>query len=504
MANNNQPNVQAQGLDALTENVINVIKVSNIIGQTLGPKGADVLVVNNIGDSITSNDGATILTNLNITNPIIQSLVESANILADRVGDGTTSMTVIAGKLCQYGLELKQEEGVDTVTITKGYKIALQKTDELLERYSKEIDTNDKVALKNFVKTTLTGKNSEGLESIYNICVDAVIKTDGDLNQIRKLKPKTGSVSNTELVEGLVLDVNSPLNKMPEDIKKAKVILLDDALELVNPALDMKIDISGVNQYNNLIEMEKDTVIAKAKKIKELGANVVICQRNIHDYALDYFARNNILAVRNVPKEDLEILSKGKGTIVKNIDTARKDDILIVERAYIKEYADERYIVIEGNTKAVTIVIGGSNKLNQDEYERGINDALGVIKTIRKYKQYVLGGGVIEVKLAYDLREYAKTIENGNYQAIIEKYASALEYIPKLLAQSAGMQKLTALGKMRYNKDKDYGINVEDAEVTNLTDVLEPLELKRSIYTTATEYANNVLRIKYILQGRTE
>jgi len=506
MQGNDKPNVKSSGLDALSENVINVLGVANILGQTLGPKGIDVLTINNVGSSVVSNDGATILSNLAVNNPIIQSLVESAEILAERVGDGTTSFVVIAGQLCYGGLILNQDEDVDTVTTTKGYQLALTKSLELLNKYSMEIDVKDKNNLKGFVKTTLTGKNSEGLDTIYDICVDAVVQTDGELNKIRKLKIKTGSISQSELVKGIVLDVDKTHEEMPELSINPKVLVLDDALELVNPALDMKIDITGLGQYKELVSMEKGEVIARAEKIRDLGVNVVISQRNIHDYAIDYFFRNGILAIRNVPKADAELVAKSlNASVVKNLDTAKDSDLGIAESVELKKYTNEKYVVIkEPSSKVVTIVIGGSNKLNQDEYERGIDDALGIIKTILNHKRYVYGAGVIEVKLAYDLREYAKTVENGKLQASIEKYANALEYIPKLLANSSGQSKLSALGKMRINRDKNYGIDVENGEVKPITDVLEPTELKRQIYTIATEFAINVLRIRFILQGRLE
>lgn len=502
MAGQEKPNVQSQGMDALSQNVMQVLSISQILGKTLGPQGIDILVINSTGDSITSNDGATILSNLAINSPVANALMEGANILSSRVGDGTTTMTVIAGQLCYGGLYLNKEEGLDTVTTTKGYTLALAKVNELLDKYSLKVDIKDKALLKKFVNTTLTGKNTEGLDTIYDICIDAVTQTEGNLDLIKKYKLR-GTLGNTRLINGVVLDLDVLDDKMDQTVESPKIIVLDDALELVNPALDMKIDITDQAQYMNLLQMEKKTVIDRATKIKELGANVVICQRNINDYAIDYFTRNGILAVRNVKKSDADLICKlTNAQVIKNLDTAKYEDLGIAENVTVEKLADERYVIINNHNKVSTILIAGANRLVKDEYERGIDDALGVIKTILKYKTYVYGAGNIEVRLAEGLREYAKTIENGKLQSAIEEYAKALEHIPKLLADSSGQNRLIALGKMRLNDT--YGVDVENAEIREMLEVLEPTEVKRQAYTIATEYSNNILRIGFILQGRTQ
>ncbi len=500
---NEKPNIQAKNEDALTQNVMAVVGVSNILGQTLGPQGKDVMVINQVGASITSNDGATILTNLAVNHPIVEALITSANILAERVGDATTTMTVIAGNLCENGLYLTLKEDVDVVTITKGYNLALNKTLELLDKYSLDVDVKDKSLLKQFVNTTLTGKNTEGLETIYNICIDAVTTTDGNLELIKKYKLK-GTLENCKLVKGIVLDLSVDNTQMEKQILSPKILILDEAIELKNPALDMKIDITNKEEYIKLVTMEKDLTIKMAEKVKNLGANVIICRQNITDFALDYFLRNNIIAIRNVEKEDSEFVSKATGAMIaKNLDTAKPEDLGIADSINIERLTDENYVVInKEDSKVTTILIGGTNRLALDEYERGIDDALGVIKTILKHKKYVYGAGSIEVKIAYDLKEYAKTIENGKLQASIEQYANALEEIPKILAKSSGQNKLTALGKLRVNREKHYGIDVEHSDVKPMLEVIEPTEVKRQAYTIATEFTNNVLRVGYILSGR--
>jgi len=499
---NEKPNVQAQGIDALTQNVSSVAGISYILGKTLGPQGIDVMVVNQVGESITSNDGATILSNLAIANPVADSLMESANVLAQRVGDGTTTMTVMAGELCNWGLFLNKNEGLDTVTTAKGYGMALDEINKLLDKHSLEVDIKNKTMLKKFVNTTLTGKNTEGLDNIYDICIEAVTLTNGELDLIKKHKLR-GTLGQTRLVNGIVLDLDILHEDMAKDVKNPKILLLDDTLELVNPALDMKIDISDQNQYLGLINMEKSTVIDRAKKIKELGVDVVICQRNINDFAIDYFVRHGILAVRNVNKSDLDLLAKlTNGSIIKNLDTAKVEDLGVSESVTIEKLADERYVIVNNHNKITTILIAGANRLAKDEYERGIDDALGVIRTILKYKKYVYGAGNIEVRLAEGLREYAKTIENGKLQAAIEKYSEALLHIPKLLADSSGQNRLIALGKLR--ADDTFGIDVENAAVRSMPEVLEPTEVKRQAYTIATEFACNILRIGFILHGRSD
>jgi chaperonin GroEL (HSP60 family) len=485
------------------QNVTAILQVRNIIGSTLGPQGKDVLIFNNVGESVVSNDGATILKNLNVNNVIIKNLIDSATTQEKTVGDGTSTLTILSGELSKKGLLLREDEFLDPVITAKGYQLALEKSKELLTKFSVKVDLSNQEELKKFVKTTLTGKNTEGFDNIYNICIEAIKTTNGDTTKINLMKIANGNVDNSRLVKGIVLDLSAQAPK-PE-YKAPKVLLLDQEIGNVNPAVNMQYNVTSADMLDKVRAIDEDRAKEFYDKIKELGVEVVICQRDINDFAFDLFSQNGILAVRNADKDNMELLSKAlNARIVKNIKLAKNSDLGVADFVKVERLTDDDdFVVIESSaSNVVSVLVCGTNKSTIEEYERGIEDALGVLKTIFKHNSYVYGAGNIEVKLAQGLRDYAKTIENGKYQLAIEKYAESLEVIPKLLADSCGLDRLIALGKLRLNPE--LGIDVENSELRNMPNVIEPTNVKLQALVGATELACNVLRIGYNLQGRVE
>jgi len=493
------------GAAAVKENIEVIKATATMVGSTLGPQGGDVLVINNIGDSIITNDGATILKNANISHPLVKNLVGSAITQEKKVGDGTSTLAALSGELLSNGQDLIEKDNMRGVIIAKGYQLALNKAKELLEQNSIEVDLNDNIQLKAFVNTCLTGKNTEGFNNIYDICIEAIKLTNGDTNKIIPLKISSGDINESKLYKGIVLDVNVSHPNMPREFKAPKVLLLDQEIGNVNPAVDLKYEVTNIEMLNKVRSIDEDRAREYFDKIKKLDINVVICSRDINDYASDLFAQNNILAVRNVDNENLRMLSKSLNCrIVKNIKDAKNSDLGVSDTVKLEKLTDnEEFVKIEcNNSNIVTILICGSNASVIEEYARGIDDALGVLKTIFKHNKFVYGAGVIEMQVSQQLREYAQTITNGKLRVAVEKYADSLEVVPKLLAISSGLDPLDALGRMKLNKN--YGVNVEDSDITPMNHVIEPVNVKIQALIGATEVACSTLRIGYNIQGKVE
>ena len=494
----------SEQIDTMYKNVVNIVDIGRKLGSTLGPYGKDAVIINNIGKSLITNDGATILKNLDSkSDPIIEMLQNVSYTQEQNVGDGTTSTAFLGAELAVRAYVLKQDWGIDPIITAKGYNIALNIAKETINKYAQDIADN-RLLIKNLVSTTLTGKNTEGVDKLYDLCIDAVLKADGELKNIVIQPLALGDIQDSKLVDGLVIDARIHEDNMPRDISTPRVLVLDESIEQRVPDADIKFNFTNPTQMNDFFKAEQDIVKTKVEKILALGANVVFCQRGIDDYALDLLSRNNILAIRRIDPDmikRLSVLTSSK--IIKKLDTALSTDIGSATRVYVNEILNEDYIFVESESQKVsTIIVGGASRITLEESKRSIDDALGTIRTILKNPKYVYGAGAIEVRVAQELRRHAEQYEDGRIQKAIEMYAEALEGIPRFLSSSCGLHPLIVLGTLRKNVDNDFGIDVRIAKAGKIDDVIEPAQTKISAYTGATEIATQVCRIGFTLQGR--
>jgi len=501
MVGNETANIRHQ--NALEHNAKLLQDIQDNLIITLGPQGLDIGLYSNIGDSVSTNDGLTALTNMNIEDPIYEELLHRAKTQEEICGDGTTSLSVIGAELVKLGFYGNRFNTIHPTVYIKGYKLALAKAKQLLDEYSIEIDTTDKANIKKFVKTTLSGKNLEGYDHIYDLCIDAVQLTEGNLDNINILPVMNGDIAQSRLINGIVLDLSVADKNMPKSLTRAKVLVLDQEIGQVNPAIDIRGNFTSVDDLMKFQETDELKAKEMTHPIIDAGVNVVFCQRDVNDYAIDILKRRNILCLKQVPKQYIDLISESTtSNVVKNIKTLSADDLGVADIS-IEQLTTENYVMIETNTnKVVTIIVGGSGKYTLDEYKRGIEDALGTIKTVMIDNRFVTGAGNIEIRLSEALSEYSREFD-GLTSYVIEDYARALELIPRVLAVNCGIHPLIAVGEIRLNRTKNFGVNVAKGKIEDMSEVLEPTRTKKYILQGATEFAcDNVLRMGRILNGR--
>ncbi|MEI8364480.1 MAG: thermosome subunit beta [archaeon] len=499
-----------KGRDAQRMNIMVAKAVANSIKSTLGPRGMDKMLVDELGDTTISNDGATILKEMSIEHPIGRMLVELAKTQDNEVGDGTTSAVIIAGELVSKAENLL-DENIHPSIIVKGYKLATEKAVKFFTEVSEPISIKDKPLLLDIAKTSMTGKASEYSNTLSEIVVDGVLKIykkeDLDKEAIKIEKRVGGLLSDTTLIDGIVLDKEIVHPEMPKDLKSIKIALINSALEIKEPETDAKIEIETPEQLQSFIDQEEATLKKMVTDISSTGANVVICQKGIDDLASHYLAKKGIIAIRRVKQSDIERIAKSTGAkIVNRIKDIAKQDLGTANHIFEKKIAGEPMIFIEGtkNHGVSTILLRGTSDQVLAETERTLTDAIGaVISTLRDCK-YVAAGGSSEVEVALKLREFAKTI-GGREQLAIESYADVLEVIPKILAESAGMDAIDTIVSLR-NKHhekggKFIGVDVINSRIFDMKklNVIEPLSVKTQAITSACEVVEMILRIDDII-----
>ena len=510
---------RTKGREAQRINIIVAKAVANAIKSTLGPKGMDKMLVDELGDITISNDGATILKEMSIEHPAGKMMVEVAKTQETEVGDGTTTAVIIAGGLLQKA-EAMLDDNIHPSIIINGYRMAAHKAKEILNELGEEIKFEEKEALLKIALTSMTGKAAEASKELANLVVEAITtvaeKQDGkiviDKDNI-KLEKKTGSsLEESKLVKGIVIDKEIVHSQMPKRIENAKIALIDAALEVRETETDAKINITSPEQLQAFLDQEEKMLKDMVQKIKESGANVVFCQKGIDDVAQYFLAKEGIAAVRRVKKSDMEKLAKATGAnIVTRIDSISKDDLGEATLVEERKVADEDMVFVEGckNPKAVTILIRGGTEHIIDEAERSVEDALGSVITAIKDGKAVVGGGAIEIELAMKLRDYAKTV-GGREQLAIDAFADVIEIVPRTLAESAGMDPLETLVNLRSkHTEKDgkyYGIDVMNGKIENMKklNVIEPLSVKTQAITSGTEVAQMILRIDDIVAAQSK
>jgi len=502
------------GKDAQKANITAAVSVSEMVRSTLGPRGMDKMLVDSTGDITITNDGVTILNEMEIQHPAAKMIREVAKTQEQEVGDGTTTAVILAGQLLKKAGDLL-DQGIHRTTIVKGYRLAASKTIELLNDISQKISLDDIQELKKIALTAMTGKGIESSkEKLAEIAVNAInyiackengtVKINPDDIQIEK--KQGGSVSDTELIEGIVVDKEIVHSAMPKLVKNAKIALLNAALEVKSTETDAKISITDPEKMQAFADQESKMLKNLAEKVKDSGANVVFCQKGIDDLVQYYLAKYGILAVRRVKESDMEKLSKATGgRIVSNIKEISSEDLGEAGIVEEKKIGEDKMVFVREckEPKAVSILVRGGTEHVVDEAKRAMDDAvLGIASTL-ELSSYVYGGGAAEIELAGKLRDYAVSI-GGKEQLAIDAFAESLEIIPRTLAESAGKDAVELLVEAKSKHEggnKEYGINVNEGKVDDMErlGVVEPTKIKVQAVSAATDVAEMILRIDDII-----
>ncbi|WP_406535755.1 thermosome subunit alpha [Methanobrevibacter sp.] len=496
--------------DALRMNITAAKVLAGIVRTTLGPKGMDKMLVDSLGDVTVTNDGATIMGEMEINQPAARMLVETAKKQEEIVGDGTTSVVVIAGELLVKAEELL-EDGIATSVVVKGYKNATEKAVELLKEIA--IDADDEDTLKKVAVTAMTGKGSDyAKEHLADIVVKAAlrIKEDGksDIENINIQRVSGDSVEDSFLAEGVVID-KAPVSKsMPKDIKDAKIAIMKYPIELKDMNTDTKLDITSPEQLELFLNNEEQMIKDLVAKIVDSGANVLFCQKGIDDLAEHYLKKAGILTYKRVKKSDMERIEKATGAkLVTDIEDLSADKLGSAGHVYLDKIFDHELTFIEEceNPKASSIVLRGSTRYVTEQIARAIDDALGVVAATIEEGKVVIGGGACEIDLVKQLREYGETV-SGREQLAILKYAEALEIIPKTLIENAGLDTINLIADLKaaHEESKFIGINVFTGEVEDMKEagVIEPLRVKIQALQSAGAASEMILRIDDMIAAR--
>ncbi|RLF82702.1 thermosome subunit, partial [Thermococci archaeon] len=498
------------GKDAQRLNILAARVIAETVRTTLGPKGMDKMLVDSLGDIVITNDGAAILDEMDIQHPAAKMMVEIAKTQDKEAGDGTTTAVVIAGELLRRAEELLNQN-VHPSIIVKGYNLAAEKAQEILENIAKDASQMDEEVLMKAATTAMTGKAAEEeREYLAKLAVEAVKlvgekvgeKYQVDIDNIKLEKKEGGSARDTQLIRGVVIDKERVHPAMPRKIEDAKIALINEALEVKETETDAEIRITSPDQLQAFLEQEERMIREMVDKIVATGANVVFCQKGIDDLAQHYLAKAGILAVRRVKKSDMEKLAKATGAkIVTNVRDLTSEDLGHAELVEERKVAGENMVFVEGckNPKAVTILIRGGTEHVVDEVERALEDAIKVVKDIVEDGKIVAGGGASEIELAIKLDEYAKKV-GGKEQLAIESFADALKVIPKTLAENAGLDPVDVLVKVtaaHKEKGPTVGVDVFAGEPADMMErgVIEPLRVKKQAIKSASEAAVMILRI---------
>jgi len=506
--------LQQKGRDAQKNNIAAAKLVAELVKTSLGPRGLDKMLVDSLGDVTITNDGATILKEIDAQHPAAKMMVEISKTIDTEVGDGTTSSVVFAGALLEKAEKLLEKD-VHSTLIVDGYQAASLKALELLADLAKSIQPDDSESLIKIAKTSMQSKLvSDDSESLSKLVVSAVLKIADknengysvDLDNLKVEKKSGGSVQDTALINGIVLDKEVVHSGMPTKIQKAKIALVNAALEVEKTEVSSEIRISDPSQMQMFLEEENRMLKGMVDKLGSVGANVLICQKGIDDIVQHYLSKQGILAVRRVKESDMTKLSKATGgRITSNLDDISEKDLGSAEIVQQKKIESDKWVFIEGcsNPHAVTVLIRGGSQRVVDEADRSIHDALMVVKDVIEKPLIVAGGGSPEAYLAGKIKQWADSFD-GREQLAIKQYAESLETIPLTIAENAGMDPIDSLIALRAKQnsgEKTTGINAREGKIGDAyaLDIVEPLVVKEQIIKSATEAACMILRIDDVI-----
>jgi len=505
---------QTKGKDAQKNNITAAKLIAEVVRSSLGPRGMDKMLVDSLGDVTVTNDGATILKEIDVQHPAAKMMVEVAKSVDNEVGDGTTSAVVLAGALIEKAEQLISKDVHPTI-IVDGYRKSATKVIEIFNNMAQKVSNNDKEQLikiaRTSMQTKLVSKDSEALsELVVNAILQVSDQSDSgfkvDIDDVKVEKKAGGSLRDTRMIRGIVLDKEVVHGGMPKRIEKGKIALINSALEIEKTEFDAKINISSPDQMKMFLEEENKMLKGMVDKIIGIGANVVICQKGIDDIAQHYLAKANILTVRRVKESDMTKLSRATGaSIVTNIEDLTAKDLGFADVVEERKVETDKWVFIEGckHPKSVTILIRGGSQRVVDEADRSIHDALMVTKDVIEKPLIVAGGGAPEAYAASKIRDWVSTL-TGREQLAAEKYAESLEIIPLTLAQNAGMDPIDAMTDLRAKQSRGSkwtGIDVRSAKIADISklEILEPLSVKEQIIKSATEAACMILRIDDVI-----
>ncbi|HJH27439.1 MAG TPA: thermosome subunit [Methanophagales archaeon] len=506
---------RTSGRDAQSRNILAAKTIANSVKSTLGPKGMDKMLVDSMGDVVITNDGATILKEMDIEHPAAKMMVEIAKTQDEEVGDGTTSAVVIAGELLKRAEDLL-EQGVHPTLIVTGYRLAAEKAYEILKKLTKDVTPDDTKTLKKIAMTSMTGKGAEvARELLTDLAVDSVraIAEKGgkiDVDHIKLDKKTGGSKDDTVLIKGIVIDKERVHPGMPKLVENAKIALVNSALEIEKTEVDAKIEITSPDQMKAFLDEEERMLKSMVDKVKDSGANVLFCQKGIDDLVQHYLAKEGILAVRRVKESDMKKLASATGgKILTTLEEIGPGDLGAAGVVEERKISGEEMIFVENcqNPKAVSILLRGGTEHVVDELERGMYDALRVTACAVEDGKYVAGGGAPEIELAMRLRDYAASV-GGREQLAIQAFADAVEVIPRALAENAGLDPIDMLIALRSAHEagnKNAGLDVFKGEPADMlkAGVIEPLRIKTQAISSAMEAATMILRIDDVIAATT-
>ena len=488
--------------------------VCDIVKSSLGPRGLDKMLVDSLGDVTITNDGATILKEIDAQHPAAKMMIEISKTIDTEVGDGTTSSVIFAGTLLAKAEELLKKD-VHSSVIIEGFQAASEKALEILSEISKKVTPNDRETLLKISSTSMESKLiSEDSEPLSKIVVDAIMnitettndKPSVDLDNLKVEKKAGGSIQDTALIKGIVLDKEVVHSGMPTKIQQAKIALLNTAMEIEKTEMSAEIRINDPTQMQMFLEEENRMIKTMVDKIHSIGANVVICQKGIDDMAQHFLSKHGILAVRRVKESDMTKLAKATGArITSNIEDISEKDLGAANLVQQKKVESDKWVFIEGckNPQSVTLLIRGGSQRVVDEVDRSIHDALMVVKDVIEKPEIVAGGGAPEAVLASFLKDWSERFE-GRQQLAINKFAEALEVIPLTIAENAGMDPIDTMVKLRAKQSegkKWTGINAREGKVADMLslNIVEPVVVKEQIIKSATEAASMILRIDDVI-----
>lgn len=505
-----------KGRGAQSNNIAAAKAIADAVRSTLGPRGMDKMLVDSMGDVVITNDGVTILKEIDVAHPAAKMLVEVAKTQDEQCGDGTTTAVILAGELLKKAESLV-EQNVHPTIIVGGYRLAAEKACKTLDAIAEKVSAKDKEMLKKMAITAMMSKSASGSKELFaDIAVKAVSsiaeerdgETTADTDNIQVVKKHGGAISDTELIEGIIVDKERVHSGMPKNVKNAKIALVDSAFEIKKTEVDAKIEITDPKKLQMFLAEEENTLKRMVEKIKNAGANVLFCQKGIDDLAQHYLAKNNIYAVRRAKKSDMEKLARATGAkLVTRLEDIKASDLGAAGMIEEKKIADDNMTFVTKckNPKAVSILIRGGTEHVVDEIERSLHDALSVVAVGIEDGKTVTGAGAAAMEIAQDLRDYAATV-GGREQMAIDAFADAIEIVPRTLAENAGMDPIDTLIDLRkaHKKgQKHMGVSVLEGKINDMHNmVVEPIRVGRQELQSATDAAIMVLRIDDVIASK--
>src|SRR6059036_1023730 len=508
-----------RGKGAQFNNIAAAKAVADAVRSTLGPRGMDKMLVDSLGDVVITNDGVTILKEIDIEHPAAKMLVEVAKTQDEEAGDGTTTAVILAGELLKKAEDMI-EQNIHPTVIASGYRLASEKAREVLEKIASKVSLKDEDILRKVAITAMASKSSSGhRDHLSDLVVRAVTRVaeeraNGsyfvDDDDIQITKKQGGSIADTALVDGIIVDKERVHPGMPSEVKDAKIALVDAALEVKKTEIDAKIEITDPTQLQAFLNEEEAMLKRMVEIVRKSGATVIFCQKGIDDLAQHYLAKQEIYAVRRVKKSDMEKLAKATGgKVVTKLDELSKDDLGFAKLAYEKKIGDDQMTFVTGckNPKAVSILLRGGTEHVVDELERSLEDATSVVAVAIEDGKVISGGGSSAMEIALALRDFASTV-GGREQIAIEAFADAVEVIPRTLAENAGLDPIDILIELRkeHKKGNKYaGVNVFTGKVSDMRkeNVVEPIRVGAQAISSATDAAVMILRIDDVIAART-